>query len=104
MKRIIQFKITDTGYACFEEGKNIFEISKTTLEFNVRDFYQAFYSEGKCFEDITLENSIKNDKAGSRMYESINSLIEKITPTRDTDRSGNQIGGYGIGALHERNE
>ena len=31
MKRIIQFKITDGGYACFENGEAVFNITKTDL-------------------------------------------------------------------------
>lgn len=78
MKRTLQFNLTDTGYACFEEGENVFEISKTDLQFNVKDFYQAFYSEDKYFEDITIVNCIENDKEASRVYSCISSLMGKI--------------------------
>ena len=53
MKRMLQFKKTDAGYACFENDENVFEIAKSNLQFDVRAFYQAFYSEDKDFEDCT---------------------------------------------------
>ena len=56
MKRTLQFNNTDAGYACFENGEKVFEISKTDLQFDVKAFYQAFYSEDKDFEDIEVEN------------------------------------------------
>lgn len=78
MKRTLQFKQTEAGYACFEDDENIFEISKTDLQFNVKDFYQAFYAEGKNFEDIELENCIEDDKDANRVYMCIVSMMEKI--------------------------
>lgn len=78
MKRTLQFKQTEAGYACFEDDENIFEISKTDLQFNVKDFYQAFYAEGKDFEDIELENCIEDDKDANRVYTCIVSMMEKI--------------------------
>lgn len=36
MKRILQFKRTDEGYACYENEENVFEILKTDLQFNVK--------------------------------------------------------------------
>ncbi|MGM9539059.1 hypothetical protein [Anaerovibrio sp.] len=78
MKRELQFKQTEEGYACFEEGKNIFEISKKDLQFNVKNFYYAFYAEGKDFEDMVLENCIQDDKAAERVYDCIIMLMEKI--------------------------
>lgn len=78
MKRTLQFKQTEAGYACFEDDENIFEISKTDLQFNVKDFYQAFYAEGKDFEDIELVNCIEDDKDANRVYTCIISMMEKI--------------------------
>ena len=78
MKRILQFKKTDVGYACFEDDKNIFEILKSNLQFNVKDFYQAFYSEDKDFEDIEVVNCIPDDKDGKRIYECVVTLIRKV--------------------------
>ena len=68
MKRMLQFKKTDAGYACFENDENVFEIAKSNLQFDVRAFYQAFYSEDKDFEDIEVENCIPDDKDGKLVY------------------------------------
>lgn len=78
MRRTIQFKQTEAGYACFEDEENIFEICKTDLQFNVKDFYQAFYGEDKDFEDIEIENCIQEDKDANRVYGCIVTLMEKI--------------------------
>ncbi len=78
MKRTLQFNNTDAGYACFENGEKVFEISKTDLQFDVKTFYQAFYSEDKDFEDIEVENCIPDDKNARRVYECIVQLMAKI--------------------------
>lgn len=78
MKRIIQFKKTQSGYACFENNENIFEITKSDLQFDVKEFYQAFYSEDKDYEDIEIENCVSDDKDGKRVYECLILLVEKI--------------------------
>ena len=78
MKRMLQFNKTDTGYACFENDENVFEISKSNLQFDVKAFYQAFYSEGKDFEDIEVGNCITDDKDGKRVFDCIVLLMSKI--------------------------
>ena len=78
MKRTLQFKQTEAGYACFEDDENVFEISKTDLQFNVKEFYQAFYAEDKDYEDIELVNSIEGDKDANRVYACITSMMVKI--------------------------
>ena len=78
MKRMLQFKKTDAGYACFENDDNVFEIAKPNLQFDVKAFYQAFYSEDKDIEDIEVENYIPDDKDGKRVYDCIVLLIRKI--------------------------
>lgn len=78
MKRTLQFNSTDTGYACFENDEKVFEISKTDLQFDVKAFYQAFYSEDKDYEDIEVENCISDDKDARRVYECIVQLMTKI--------------------------
>lgn len=91
MKRMLQFKKTDAGYACFENEENVFEITKSNLQFDVRAFYQAFYSEDKDFEDIEVENCIPEDKDGKRVYDCIVLLMSKIKeklaelPPEDSD-------------------
>ena len=83
MKRMLQFKKTDVGYACFENDENVFEIAKANLQFDVKAFYQAFYSEDKDFEDIEVENCIHDDKDARRIYECITQLITKIKEKLD---------------------
>lgn len=78
MKRILQFRNTDSGYACFENDENVFEISKADLQFDVKAFFLAFYNEDKDYENIELENCIPDDKDGKRVYDCINSLIGQI--------------------------
>lgn len=78
MKRIVKFKNTDCGYACFENEECIFEISKNDLQFDVKAFYHAFYDEEKDFEDIELENCVPDDKDARRIYECIVHLMDKI--------------------------
>lgn len=78
MKRILQFKNTSTGYACFDEEENVFEISKSDLQFDVKAFYQAFYAEGKDYEDIEIDNCVADDRNGKRVYECITRLMLKI--------------------------
>ena len=90
---MLQFKKTDAGYACFENDENVFEIAKSNLQFDVRAFYQAFYSEDKDFEDIEVENCIPDDKDGKRIYDCIVLLMGKIKeklaelPPEDSDES-----------------
>ena len=93
MKRMLHFKKTDAGYACFENDENVFEIAKSNLQFDVKAFYQAFYSEDKDFEDIEVENCIPDDKYGKRVYDCIVLLISKIKekfaelPPEDSDET-----------------
>ena len=96
MKRVLQFKKTDAGYACFENDENVFEIAKSNLQFDVKAFYQAFYSEDKDFEDIEVENCIPDDKDGKRVYDCIVLLMSKIKeklaelPPEDSDESSSE--------------
>ena len=94
MKRMLQFKKTDAGYACFENDENVFEIAKADLQFDVKAFYQAFYSNDKNFEDIWVENCISDDKDARRIYECIMQLVTKVKEKLDElpdDNSNNQI-------------
>lgn len=78
MKRTLQFKNTDKGFACFDGEENVFEISKSDLQFDIKVFYQAFYAEGKDYENIEIENCVGDDKNGKRIYECITQLMSKI--------------------------
>ena len=93
MKRMLQFKKTDAGYACFENDETGFEIAQSNLQFDVKAVYQALYSEDKDFEDIEVENCIPDDKYGKRVYDCIVLLISKIKekfaelPPEDSDET-----------------
>ena len=78
MKRMLQFKKTEVGYACFENDQNVLEIAKTNLQFDVRAFYQAFYSDDLDFEDIEVENCVQDDNEARRVYECVTLLMAKI--------------------------
>ncbi len=78
MKRTLQFKNTEKGYACYEGGESVFSISKSDLQFDLKAFYQAFYSDDKDYEDIEVENCAPDDKDARRVYECIVQLISKI--------------------------
>ena len=67
MKRMLQFKKTDAGYACFENDENVFEIAKSNLQFDVRAFYQAFYSEDKDSWGVTVIGEGVTVGAGNRI-------------------------------------
>ena len=101
MKRVLQFKKTDSGYACFENDENVFEIAKSNLQFDVKAFYQAFYSEDRDFEDIEVENCIPDDKDARRIYGCIVQLMTKIKEKLDElpndrldDQNNNQRNEY----------
>lgn len=77
MKREIRFECTGDAYCCRENGKIIFTVLKNDLQFNVKDFYQAFYADDKDFDDIQIINDVE-DKDARRIYECIKSLIKQI--------------------------
>lgn len=78
MKRVLHYKTTDEGYGCFEDEEMVFLIRKDDLKFNVKEFYQAFYSEGKDFEDIVIENDVSDNKDATRIHQCIISLVAQI--------------------------
>ena len=90
MKRVLQFEATDTGFACFENNVNVFEIPKSTLQFDVKKFYQAFYGEGKDYEDIEVANNSPDDKDARRVYQCIIKLVtlinDKLQEMSDEDK------------------
>lgn len=78
MKRVLHYRITDAGYGCFEDEKLVFEIKKFDLQFNVKDFYQAFYGDGKDYSNISVVNDASEDKEASRIFMCIDTLINQI--------------------------
>ncbi len=78
MKRTLQFKQDEKGYGIFEEDHLLFLIPVPELQFDVKEFYEAFYSDGKDYENIGIENCIENDKTAKRTFETIQKLISLI--------------------------
>lgn len=78
MKRVLQYKNSVDGYGCYESNELVFEIKKADLQFNVRDFYQTFYGEGKDIEEIIVENMVEDDKDAARIYGCIQTLVSQI--------------------------
>jgi len=85
MRRVLQFSQTESNYVCLEDNNIIFEISKTDLQFNVKNFYSAFYAEDKAHEEIVIENTISSDSKATRIYNSIITLVGKIKAKLDED-------------------
>lgn len=83
MKRTVQFKPSENGYGCFENDVLIFEISDESLQFDVKQFYQAFYSNRKEHETIELQNLLESDSNGNRIYQCLSELIDKISQKLD---------------------
>ena len=78
MKRILKFQICENEYAFIENNESIFEINKLNLQFNVKNFYQAFFAEGQDYSDIELQNLVSADKEATRIFECVEQLIKQI--------------------------
>lgn len=78
MKRVIKFQALDEKYVFLEEDIVVFEIDKNDLIFNVKAFYNAFFSEGLDYSEIELQNDVSDDKEATRIFECVKSLNEQI--------------------------
>ena len=78
MKRIVKFQVTEDKYKYTENDIPIFEISKIDLQFDVKEFYNAFFSCGKDYTDIELTAISEMNKDDNRIYETIKNLLESI--------------------------
>ncbi len=78
MKRVVQFKQEADSYCCYEDNNIIFVIQKNSLQFNVKDFYQAFYAEGKDYDNIVIENKSAEDKKATRIFKCIQNIMQRI--------------------------
>lgn len=78
MKRQISFQMSDNGYDFFEDGKVIFTINKTDLQFDVKKFYFAFFADDNDYSEIELENLVSADKDATRIFNFTEQLIKKI--------------------------
>lgn len=78
MKRVLKFQICDDEYIFFENDEEVFKINKLDLQFNVKNFYQAFFAEGQDYSDIELQNLVSLDKEATRIFECVEQLIKQI--------------------------
>ena len=76
MKRIVKFQVTENKYEYTENNISIFEISKIDLQFDVKAFYNAFFSNGKDYTDIELIAISEMNKDDNRIYETTKNLLE----------------------------
>lgn len=78
MKRVLKFQICDDEYAFLENNESVFEINKLNLQFDIKNFYQAFFAEGQDYSDIELQNLVSSDKEATRIFECVEQLIGQI--------------------------
>jgi len=84
MKRTVEFKPIENGYACFEGEDCVFRISSEDLQFNVKEFYQAFYADGNDYSQLNIINVCdKSDSNGRRIFECIYNLMNRIKEKYD---------------------
>ena len=87
MKRVLKFQICDDEYALVENDEEVFKINKLDLQFNVKNFYQAFFAEGQDYSDIELQNLVSLDKEATRIFECVEQLIKQIVEKLNSELS-----------------
>ena len=85
MKRIIEFQVLDGKYSFKENEISILEIDKTNMQLNVKDFYEAFFANGKDYTEIEFSNSSSLEKEDKRIYDVIRKLITDICARLKTE-------------------
>lgn len=78
MKRILKFQISEDKYAFYENETVAFEIDKTDLQFNVKNFYQAFFADDLDYSDIELQNMLTGDKNATRIFKCVEQLMKDV--------------------------
>lgn len=84
MTRQINFEEDDVSYK-FIEGDVTFAISKTSLEFDTKKFYECFFKDLTEKPDIELvprEDLVKNSK---HVYDTVFSMVKDICEQIDED-------------------
>lgn len=87
MKRVLKFQICDNEYVFLENNEDVFKINKLDLQFNVKNFYQAFFAEGQDYSDIELQNLVSSDKEATRIFECVEQLINQIVEKLNSELS-----------------
>ena len=85
MKRIIEFQVRDEIYVFEENGANIFEISKSNRQLDVKLFYKALFANWKKGLEIELIKPSQLDKDDERIYNAINKLFNEICSRLQTE-------------------
>ncbi len=83
MKRTLQFKTIDNGYALFDNDEIVFTIASDNLQFDVKEFYYAFYADEKSSDDIELVNTVESDNNARRVFECIDGFMNSIKDKLD---------------------
>lgn len=78
MKRTIEFQVLEDSYSFVEEDRLIFEIDRRNLQFDVKRFYQGFYSKGSECLEIELKETGELDKNAKHVFSTIRQLIKEI--------------------------
>lgn len=98
MKRQVSFEETAEAYrfTLADDESMSFEISKSTLEFNSKAFYETFFKglhEAPDYE--LLEPAAKLEKTSKHVYSTVSSIFkttcEKIDPTWFPDKTGDAV-------------
>lgn len=78
MKRIIEFQVFDDKFLFKENNIDIFKIDKSTMQLDVKYFYEAFFANRTDFSEIEIINSSELDRDDERVYSAISKLINDI--------------------------
>lgn len=78
MKRTIEFQILDDKYSFKENDVEIFEVNKQEYQIDVKQFYNAFFANGKDYSEIEFDVSLEMTNDDRRVFDAISKLIENI--------------------------
>ena len=87
MKRILRFQIFEDKYTFFENDTMVFEVDKTDLQFNVKNFYQAFFADDLDYSDIELQNMLTSDKDATRIFKCVEQLVKDVVEKLNKEMS-----------------
>jgi hypothetical protein len=98
MKRQVSFEETAEAYrfALVEDESKAFEISKSTLEFNSKAFYEIFFKGLHEAPDYELvESATKLEKTSKHVYSTVSNIFKstcaKINPVWFSDKPSDAV-------------
>ena len=101
MKRTILFCTKDDYYSFEENEESIFKINKSKLQLNLKNFYKAFFADGKDYSDIEIISDDDLAKEDKRIFEVVSHLVNDICsrikekmPDADQEPSSESIEAY----------